>query len=188
MDFTDDLNAAAAVISRHGIILYPTDTIWGIGCDATNEIAIAKIYSLKKREENKSMIILLNDAEYIDLYVSNPSKILIDFLTRQDKPTTAIFENVKNLPVALIRNETSVAIRIVKDEFCLALINQCKTPLVATSANISGDWFPGNFYEVADEIKNGVDYVVQHRKNDLNIYSPSSIIKLNAEGEIEIIR
>lgn len=188
MDFTEDINAAAVTISRDGIILYPTDTIWGIGCDATNDIAIAKIYSLKKREENKSMIILINDAEQIGLYVGNPSKILIDFLSKQDTPTTAIFENVKNLPVALTRNESSVAIRIVKDKFCRLLINQCKVPLVSTSANISGDKFPGNFDEVADEIKNGVDYVVQHRKNDFNIYQQSAIIKLNDAGEIEKIR
>lgn len=187
MDFTEDINAAAAVISRGGIILYPTDTIWGIGCDATNHLAIAKIYLLKKREETKSMIILVNDADQIGLYVNNPPKTMIGFLLKQDKPTTAIFENVKNLPVSLTRNE-SIAIRIVKDEFCQALIKKCGVPLVSTSANISGENFPGKFDKVTDEIKNGVDYVVQHRKDDLNIYQPSSIIKLNDEGEIEKIR
>lgn len=187
MDFTEDLNTAANVISQGGIILYPTDTIWGIGCDVTNGIAIAKIYSLKKREETKSMIILVNDADQIGLYVNNPAKIIISFLLKQDKPTTAIFENGKNLPGSLTRNE-SIAIRIVKDEFCQALIKKCGVPLVSTSANISGEKFPGNFDEITEEIKNGVDYVVQHRKNDLNIYQPSSIIKLNDAGEIEKIR
>ncbi len=188
MDFTEDINAATAIILQGGIILYPTDTIWGIGCDATNGLAIAKIYSLKRREENKSMIILVNDVEQIDLYIGNPSKKLIYFLLKQDNPTTAIFENAKNLPVALTRNENTTAIRIVKDKFCRALIDQCNVPLIATSANISGEKFPENFDEVAYKIKNGVDYVVQHRRNDLNIHQPSSIIKLNGAGEIEKIR
>ena len=187
MTFTEDINKAAEIIFHGGIILYPTDTIWGIGCDATNGTAIAKIYSLKKREETKSMIMLVKDADQIDLYVNNPAKIIINYLIKQDKPTTAIFDSGKNLPVTLTRNK-SIAIRIAKDEFCKALIEKCGVPLVSTSANISGEKFPGNFHEITEEIKNGVDYVVQHRRNDLNIYAPSSIIKLNDTGEIEKIR
>ncbi len=188
MNFADDIDAAAQIILQGGIILYPTDTIWGLGCDATNGNAIEKIYILKKREEKKSMIILLNDPDQIDLYVTAPSRKIIAFLSMQGKPTTAIFEKTKNLPVKLTRNGGSIAIRIVKDEFCNALIEKCKVPLVSTSANISGERDPGNFTEVTAEIKNGVDYIVQHRKNDLNIYEPSSIVKLNNSGEIEKIR
>ncbi len=188
MNFANDIDAAAKVILQGGIILYPTDTVWGIGCDATNGSAIEKIYTLKKREEKKSMIILVNDAGQIGLYVTDPSKIIMKFLSKQDEPTTAIFEKSRNLPVQLTRNESSIAIRIVKDDFCRSLIKKCGVPLVSTSANFSGEKYPANFNEIADEIKNGVDYIVQHRKNDLNIYEPSSIIKLNSSGEIEKIR
>ncbi len=188
MNFTDDVDTAARIILQGGIILYPTDTIWGIGCDATNGNAIEKIYSLKQREEKKSMIILLNNLDQIHFYVTTPSEKIIEYLTNQQKPTTAIFEKAMNLPVQLTRSGDSIAIRIVKDKFCNELIEKCRVPLISTSANISGEKSPGNFTEIADEIKKGVDYVVQHRKNDLNIYEPSSIIKLNSAGEIEKIR
>lgn len=188
MNFADDIDAAARIILQGGIILYPTDTIWGIGCDANNGNAIERIYRLKKREEKKSMIILLNDLDQINLYVTAPSKKIVEYLSKQEKPTTAIFEKAKNLPVQLTRNGDSLAIRILKDEFCNALIEKSGVPLVSTSANISGQKNPRNFTEVTAEIKNGVDYVVQHRRSDLNIYEPSSIIKLNSSGEIEKIR
>lgn len=185
--FNELIQQASEVLTNGGTILYPTDTIWGIGCDATNESAIRKVYQLKKREEKKSMIILIASIEEIEFYVSNPSKKILAYLSIQAKPTTAIFQNAINLP-ELLSNDGTVAIRIVNDNFCRKLIEKCGVPLVSTSANISGEKFPGNFDEITDEIKKGVDYVVQHRKNDLNIYQPSSIIKLNDAGEIEKIR
>ena len=186
--FADDIIKSIDVINNGGIILYPTDTIWGVGCDATNAVAINKIYRLKKRDEKKPMIILVADADQIRLLVSKPSKKLLDFLQTTEKPVTAIFENGINLPSLFINDDGTVAIRIVKDDFCKQLISKSGVPLVSTSANISGEIYPSNYEEVSEEIKKGVDYIVQHRRNDLNIYQPSSIIKLNTKGEIETIR
>lgn len=186
--FEDDIIKSIDVINNGGIILYPTDTIWGIGCNATHEAAIKKIYTLKKRDEKKSMIILVSDINEIELYVSNPSKKLLDFLSTPKKPVTAIFENGINLPSLCINDDGTIAIRIVKDDFCRELIRRSGVPLVSTSANVSGKNYPRNFEEISEEIKKGVDYLVQHRRNDLNIYQPSSIIKLNSTGEIEKIR
>jgi L-threonylcarbamoyladenylate synthase len=186
--FENDITNSINVLQQGGIILYPTDTIWGIGCDATNSNAIKKIYQLKNREEKKSMIILLAHKSDIKNYVLHPSKKIIDFLAEQKKPTTAIFEKAVNLPGELIDSDGSIAIRIVKDEFCKILLQRLQEPLVSTSANISGDASPENFKIINTKIKNGVDYIVQHRQNELQISQPSSIIKLNRQGEIEKIR
>jgi L-threonylcarbamoyladenylate synthase len=186
--FENDITNSINVLQQGGIILYPTDTIWGIGCDATNSSAINKIYQLKNREEKKSMIILLAHKSDIKNYVLHPSKKIIDFLAEQKKPTTAIFEKAINLPGELIDSDGSIAIRIVKDEFCKILLQRLQKPLVSTSANISGDASPENFKMVNAKIKNGVDYIVQHRQNELKISQPSSIIKLNSMKEIEKIR
>jgi L-threonylcarbamoyladenylate synthase len=186
--FENDIINSLRILDSDGIILYPTDTIWGIGCDATNSIAVQKIFQLKKRAEKKSMIILVSDETMINSYVSNPSEKILSFLSSAKKPTTAIFKNAIHLPSNLINEYGSIAIRIPKDEFCIELIRQLKKPLVSTSANISGEKFPQNFEEVSGEIKNGVDYMVQHRQNDFSEKAPSSIIKLNEENEIQIIR
>jgi L-threonylcarbamoyladenylate synthase len=186
--FENDINNCLAVLEKEGIILYPTDTIWGIGCDATDFNAVQKIFQLKKRDEKKSMIILVDDEAMIHDYVSNPSPKMLSFISKADRPTTAIFKNAIHLASNLINEDGSVAIRIVRDEFCRQLIENMKKPLVSTSANISGEKFPQNFNEVSDAIKNGVDYIVQHRQNDYSKSTPSSIIKLNEQDEIEIIR
>ncbi|MEO6894269.1 MAG: L-threonylcarbamoyladenylate synthase [Ginsengibacter sp.] len=183
-----DITKSLASLSSGGIILYPTDTIWGIGCDATNNDAIKKIYLLKNREEKKSLIILVEDLEMLAKYVSAPSPILLSYISTAQKPTTAIFKNAINLPASLINEDGSIAIRIPKDDFCIQLIQQFQKPLVSTSANISGEKSPQNFMEVSDKIKNGVDHIVQHRQNDFSKSTPSSIIKLNEKGEIEFIR
>jgi L-threonylcarbamoyladenylate synthase len=187
-NFENDIINSIKVLRNSGIILYPTDTIWGIGCDATNEVAIRKIYLLKKREEKKSMIILLAELSEVKNYVFNPPGKIIDFISKETNPTTAIFENAINLPDELINEEGSIAIRIVKDEFCQILIGQMGGPLVSTSANISGDQYPENFNGIKEVIKNGVDYIVQHRQNEIEKCEPSSIIKLNSSGNIEKVR
>jgi L-threonylcarbamoyladenylate synthase len=187
-NFENDIISSINVFHNGGIILYPTDTIWGIGCDATNATAIKKIYQLKKREEKKSMIILLAHESDIKNYVSNPSKKIIDFISGQKKPTTAIFEKAIHLPKEIISNDGTVAIRIVKDDFCQLLLQHFKKPIVSTSANISGEPHPKNFREINELIKNGADYIVQHRQNDLMFSQPSSIIRLNNEEKIEVIR
>lgn len=186
--FTADINSVLKILLSGGIILYPTDTIWGIGCDATNASAIQKIYHLKKREEKKSLIILAEDKKMIRRYVSNPSEKMLSFISILQKPTTAIFENAVNLPKKLINENGTIAIRIVNDDFCRQLIHQFQKPLVSTSANISGEKYPQNFVEISEGIKNGVDYIVQHRQNDFSTSSPSSIIRLNTNNEIEFIR
>ncbi len=187
INFENDIRNSLTVLQSGGIILYPTDTIWGIGCDASNSAAVKKIYQLKKRQEKKSMIILVSDENMIHDYVSNPSKKILSFLSFQKTPTTAIFENAINLSTELMNEDGTIAIRIVQDDFCRQLILQLKRPLVSTSANISGENYPKNFDQISDKIKNGVDYIVQHRQDDFKFNSPSSIIKLT-KGQIEIIR
>lgn len=182
------VNQALPVLRKGGIILYPTDTIWGIGCDATKCDAIKRIYGLKNREEKKSLIILAEDIDMLTQYVSRPSPILLSYLSSAQKPTTAIFKNAINLPGSLINEDGSIAIRIPKDDFCIRLIQQFQKPLVSTSANVSSEKSPQNFEEISDEIKNGVDYIVQHRQNDFSKSTPSSIIRLNEKDEIEFIR
>ncbi len=188
MNFTNDITTSIKTLLSGGIILYPTDTIWGIGCDATNSHAIQKIYRLKKREEKKSLIILVTDEKMIREYVFNPSDKILSFISSQERPTTAVFSNACNLPSSFINEDGTIAIRIVKDVFCRQLIEQLQRPLVSTSANISGEKSPQNFNEVSAEIKNGVDYIVEHRQNDFSKSAPSSIIKLNEKDEIQFIR
>ncbi len=187
-NYNNDTVHCINVIKEGGIILYPTDTIWGIGCDATNAIAIKKIYDLKQREESKSLIILLSSKDEIEKYVLHPSKKIIDFIDEQKNPTTAIFTEAIHLPKEIISSDGSIAIRIVQDDFCKTLIQRLQLPLVSTSANISGDSSPKNFSEINDAIKNGVDYIVQHRQKEMQAFQPSSIIKLNSLNEIEKIR
>ena len=186
--FQNDIINSLRALNDGGIILYPTDTIWGIGCDATNANAIKNIYALKNREETKSMIILVADENMSRQFVSNPSEKMLSYILSAEKPTTAIFKTAKHLPSELVNEDGSIAIRIPKDDFCLQLIKQFEKPLVSTSANISGEKFPQNFDEVSAEIKNGVDYIVQHRQNDFSISAPSSIIKLNDRDEIQFLR
>ena len=188
LTFDNDIKECITVLNNGGIILYPTDTIWGIGCDATNAKAVKRIFQLKKREEKKSMIILVSNEKMIHEYVATPSSLVMAFLVNQVRPTTAIFEKAIHLPPELVNENESIAIRIVKDDFCKQLINQVRRPIVSTSANISGEDYPKNFIEISVAIKNGVDYIVQHRQDDLKVSLPSSIIKLNSSNEIEILR
>ena len=186
--FENDIKASVIKLNEGKLILYPTDTIWGIGCDATNGNAVKKIYDLKNREEKKSLIILVSNENMIRQYVAEPSLKLLSYISTSQKPTTAIFKNAIHLPSQLVNEDGSIAMRIPKDDFCMQLITQLGKPLVSTSANISGEKFPQNFNEVSAEIKNGVDYIVQHRQNDYSKNAPSSIIKLNDQDEIDIIR
>jgi len=186
--FKNDIEKSLEILNKGGLILYPTDTIWGIGCDATNRNAVKKIFTLKNREEKKSLIILVSNEDMIRQYVSEPSSKLLSQISATDRPTTAIFKNAIHLPSELVNEDGTIAMRIPKDEFCLELIRNLGKPLVSTSANISGQKFPQNFNEVSNDIKNGVDYMVQHRQNDYSKNTPSSIIKLDDNGEIAILR
>jgi L-threonylcarbamoyladenylate synthase len=186
--FTNDIKSCIDVLQNGGLILYPTDTIWGIGCDATNEKAVAKIYELKKRPDEKSMIILLGNEKDLPGYVLHTNPKIFDYLKTVNKPTTVIYENAINLAKNLINKDGSIAIRIVQDDFCRQLIAAFKKPIVSTSANISGQAAPQIFATIDSAIKNGVDYIVQHRQNDAAPTAPSAIIKWNADNSVFIIR
>ncbi len=188
LGFTNDIKECITVLQAGGLILYPTDTIWGIGCDATNENAVAKIYSLKKRADEKSMVILVADEASITKYVTQADVKIFDYIKGIYKPTTVIYDGAVGLADNAIAKDGSVAIRIVKDDFCKQLISAFKKPIVSTSANISGYPPPGVFTDIDSAIKNGVDYIVQHRQDDLIPASPSAIIKWNADGSLTIIR
>ncbi len=184
----DDINKALEVLRKGGIILYPTDTLWGIGCDATNSDAVARIYSLKQREETKSMLVLGDNANRILRYVKEVPEMAWQLLEVNDQPMTIIYPGAINLAPNLINSDKTIGIRITNDPFCQTLISKLNRPLVSTSANISGEPSPTMFDEISDEIKNGVDYVVKWRQDDINKRPPSQIIKLGLGGEIEILR
>lgn len=187
-NFKNDIEGSLSALKTGGIILYPTDTIWGIGCDATNMQAIRCIFQLKQRDEKKSMILLINGLEMVHHYAEQPSTTLLDIMKNATTPTTIIFDKGKNLPPSLINVDGSIALRWVQDAFCRQLIAQLGKPLVSTSANISGEKPPKNFIEITNEIKEQVDYIVHYRQNDTEEKSPSSIIWLNEKGEAERIR
>lgn len=177
-DFFDaEVEAALAVLRSGGIILYPTDTIWGIGCDATDEKAVQKIFELKKREDSKSMIVLVADEREVLQFVAAPDLAVFDFVEKQSRPTTVIFEGAIGFPDNLIAADGSIAIRIVQDEFCRHLIRRLRKPIVSTSANVSGTISPRNFIEISGEIKSGVDHVVRWRQDDLSMAHASQIIR-----------
>jgi L-threonylcarbamoyladenylate synthase len=186
--FETEVEQALQVLRNGGIILYPTDTIWGIGCDATNEETVRRIYEIKNREDSKSMIILVADERDVLQYVAAPDLAVFDFIEAQTRPTTIIFEHAVGLPDNLVAEDGSIAIRIAKDEFCKHLIKRLRKPIVSTSANISGQASPKNFSEVSDEIKAAVDHVVKWRQEDTTTALPSQIIKWNNDGTRTVIR
>lgn len=184
----EDINKAIEVLNNGGIILYPTDTIWGIGCDATNEDAVKKIYQLKQRNDSKSMLILLNNINFIRSYADDVPEVALDIVEISEKPVTIIYSNAKNLAKNLIAEDGSIGIRITQEEFTDKLLQKFKKPIVSTSANISGERSPINFEEISEEIKENVDYIVQYKQTQNMLPTPSSIIKINSNNEIKIIR
>ena len=188
MDFENDIINCLEVLKNDGIILYPTDTVWGVGCDAFNKKAVEKIYHLKKRSDEKSMIVLVADEKDILQYVASPDLKVFDYLCTVSKPTSVIYENVLGFADNLVDENGSIAIRICRDPFCKQLIKRFRKPIVSTSANISGKPSPGVFKEISEEIKNGVDYIVKYRQDDEKISEPSAIIKWNSDGTVKIIR
>ena len=182
-----EIEQTVAVLKRGGIILYPTDTVWGIGCDATNETAIERVFKLKKRVESKSLICLVNDLNMLHQYVEEVPKAALDILKFAIKPTTIIYEDPIRVAHNLIADDNSLGIRIVDDEFCQKLIRKFKRPIVSTSANVSGDSTPNGFQEISSEILEGVDYVVNLHQNR-KAGKPSAIIKLQNDGTVTVIR
>ncbi|MDR1055172.1 MAG: threonylcarbamoyl-AMP synthase [Prevotellaceae bacterium] len=184
----EEIQKAVEVLRKGGIILYPTDTIWGIGCDAANTIAIEKIYTLKKRTDSKSMLALVDNADRISHYVKKIPHIARDLIELSNKPLTIIYPDAVNLPDNLLAEDGSIGIRVVQHEFCQQLIFTLNRPLVSTSANVSGEKIPSTFAEISDEIINSVDYVIDPRFEEKVTHKPSSIIKLGISGEVKIIR
>jgi L-threonylcarbamoyladenylate synthase len=187
-NFKPDIDKSIETLNKGGIILYPTDTVWGLGCDATNERAVAKIYALKNRDEQKSMIVLVADENEIKNFSEQNTLTVFDYIKGIHKPVTVIYGEAKNLAKNLINIDGSIGIRIVKDPFCQALITQFGKPIVSTSSNVSGYPPPSIFDDVDIVIKNGVDYIVQHRQGDLHSAAPSTVLKINEDGEIVILR
>lgn len=190
----NDLQAAVQVMRQGGIILYPTDTVWGIGCDATNAEAVQKIYALKRREDSKAMLCLLDGAGKLQGYVDVPDAAwqLIEATTPeeglQQRPLTIIYPNARHVAPNLIAEDGSIGIRITDEPFSQALCRQLHHPIVSTSANISGETTAKNFRQISDEIKQGVDYICRYRQDDTTEKKPSVIIKVGTHNEIEIIR
>jgi len=184
----DDIKKALEVLKNGGVILYPTDTIWGIGCDATNEKAVSRIYKIKRREDSKSMLVLMENPALLDRYVDDVPEIAWDLVEISTTPLTVIYPNAKNLAPNLIAEDGSIGIRFTKESFTSQLLQRFRRPLVSTSANISGEKSPAFFAEISEEIKKQVDYIVEYRQDDSTPAQPSSIIKLGPGGRIDIIR
>lgn len=184
----NQINKAFEVLKSGGIILYPTDTVWGLGCDATNVEAVAKIFALKNRADSKSLIILIDTDNKLQSYVSEIPDVAYDLIEYTEKPLTIIYDGAKNLAKNLINEDGSIAIRIPKHDFCQQLIQRFRKPIVSTSANISGEPTSSNFSKISEKIINGVDYVVDLEQENLEEKQSSTIIKLGAGGQFAFIR
>lgn len=171
-----------------GLILYPTDTIWGIGCDATNEDAVRRVYELKRRVDSKALITLLDNPIKLDYYIDEVPSLAWDLIELSEKPLTIIYDGARNVAPNLMAEDGSLAIRVTKEKFSQELCKRFRKALVSTSANISGEPAPANFDDISEEIKQGVDYIVKYRQEDTSKSKASSIIKLGKTGEVKIIR
>jgi L-threonylcarbamoyladenylate synthase len=187
MDINEEIHNAYEIIKEGGIILYPTDTVWGIGCDATNPEAVAKIYQLKKRAETQSMIVLMNGEKMMYNVFKDIPEVAWQIIDLSEKPTTLILDKPRNVATNLIAADNTLGIRIVKEPFCFKLMEKMKKPLVSTSANISGQPSPIAFAAISPEIINGVDYVV-NLHHDKIAGKPSTIIKLTSDSQVKVIR
>lgn len=186
-DINTEVQNAYEVIKNGGIILYPTDTVWGIGCDASNPEAVKKIYALKQREESKSMIVLMNGEKMMYTVFKDIPEVAWQILDLSEKPTTLILDNPRNVAPNIIAEDKTLGVRIVKEPFCFKLMERMKKPLVSTSANISGMFTPKSFKEISPEILKGVDYVV-NLHHDKICDKPSTIIKLTNDSQVKVIR
>lgn len=184
----DDIKQCIDVLERGGLILYPTDTIWGIGCDATNADAVKRVYDLKRRADNKALIVLLDSVDHLDHYVVDVPEMAYELLDVAVKPLTIIYEGAFNIAPNLMGDNDSVGIRVPREEFSQRLCARFGRPIVSTSANVSGETTARNFAEISADIVNGVDYVVNYRQNDESEHSASNIIMLRRDGTFKILR
>jgi L-threonylcarbamoyladenylate synthase len=186
-DFLDEVKNCLETLQQGGSILYPTDTVWGLGCDATNSEAVEKLYTIKDRPAHKSMIVLMADEKQVMQYVSQVDLAVFEYLQNSPRPTTVIYEGAIGLPENLLAEDGSIGIRIVKDPFCRHLIKRSNKPLVSTSANISGQPTPATFREIRPEILERVDYIVKYRREESAPAAPSSIIRWK-DGNAVVLR
>lgn len=186
--FEDDLRKACEVLSKGGIILYPTDTIWGIGCDATNDEAVKRVFDIKRRADGKALIVMVDNAVKIDYYVDTPPAITVELIDVSVKPLTIVYPRGRNLSRLLLAEDGSVGIRVTSEAFSRSLCQRYRKAIVSTSANISGEKAPLNFAEISDEIKSAADYVVSYRQDDTSKPAASSVIKVDDGGVIKILR
>ena len=184
----DDIINALKVLHEGGVILYPTDTIWGIGCDATNEAAVKRVFEIKQRADSKALLLLVDSPAKLNYYVEEVPDIAFDLIELATKPLTIIYPHARNLAANLLADDGSVGIRITQETFSHRLCEQFRKPIVSTSANISGQPAPNFFAEISPEIINAVDYAVKYRQDDATEAQPSGILKLGVKGEITVIR
>jgi L-threonylcarbamoyladenylate synthase len=183
-----DISNCIKTLCDSGVILYPTDTIWGLGCDALNEDAVEKVFAIKDRPQNKSLIVLLAEPRDILQYVANPHPDIIDILENFERPTTVIYDGALEFSEKAVHTDGSIAIRVTNDPFCKALIKRLRRPLISTSANISGEPTPSFFSEISDTIKQRVDYIVQYRQDDNIPKAPSRLVRILDDGSLDILR
>ena len=187
-DIAEDIRQAVETLRRGGLILYPTDTIWGIGCDASNADAVRRVYELKRRDDSKALICLVDSAGRMQRYLRQVPDVAWDLIEYAEKPLTLILDGAVNLAPNLIAADGSIGMRVTREAISHELCYRFQKAIVSTSANLSGEPSPGNFTEVAPEILQGVDYVMKCRQNDLSKARPSQIIKLGIDGQVQIIR
>jgi len=188
MDIHLEIKQAIEVLRSGGVILYPTDTVWGLGCDATNETAVKRIYEIKKRSDTKSMLVLVDSMAKLQACVDQVPDIAWDLTELSEKPMTIIYPNARNLAKSLVADDSSIGIRITREDFSKTLCERFRKPIVSTSANISGELTPSNFSQISEEVKKNVDYIVNFRQEEKACAVPSSIIKLEKGGVFKIIR
>ncbi|UIR55598.1 threonylcarbamoyl-AMP synthase [Sphingobacterium sp. SRCM116780] len=184
----NDINQALEVLKNGGLILYPTDTIWGIGCDATNAEAVEKVFQLKGRAKDKSLIVLLHNENQLASYVSEIPEVAYQLIEYTDKPLTIVYSAAKNLASNVVAEDGSIGIRIVNHDFCQQLLQRFRKPLVSTSANMSGEPSPKCFDDISDDVKEHVDYIVKFGQHEKGDGKSSSIMKLDPSGKFEFIR
>lgn len=184
----EEIKKACDVMAQGGVILYPTDTIWGIGCDATNAEAVKRVYEIKQRSDSKAMLVLVDSAVKVDFYVSEVPDVAWDLIELTTKPLTIIYSDARNLAPNLLAEDGSVGIRVTQERFSQQLCQRFRKAIVSTSANISGTPSPSSFADISEEVKGAVDYIVNFRREEKGGAAPSSIIKLGAKGEVKVIR
>jgi len=183
-----EISKSVDLLRKGKVLLYPTDTVWGIGCDATNNKAVQKVYQIKERSKNKSMILLLDDIDKLKQYMEKVPGVAYDLIQNALSPLTIVYSRAKNLPKRLIADDGSIAIRIVKGDYCSEVIKQLGKPLVSTSANLSGQPTPSTFEQIEDSLKQMVDYVVAVHRTQIRSVKPSTLIKLEENGTFKILR